>query len=169
MSGSRLINSSTGQPTAGYVCNVKLTEAATELAPSVLVLTDFSEASKEALRWAGHLATHHNANLKVVYPYRLTHLKGNDNLLQVKRDIETQANTSFAKIADGVFKEGKPAYDFKAEIGFINDRVHSYTKKSEVLVVVISKRMASINREALNELLDHLRAPLLVVPSIEGF
>ena len=146
---------------------MKQIEAVTELAPSVLVLTDFSEASKEALRWAGHLATQHHANLRVLYPYRLTQLTGNDNLLQVKKNIEAEAKTSFIKMADVVFKDGQQPYDFKAEVGFINDRVYSYTKKSEVLVVVISKRMASANREALNEMLDHLRAPLLVVPSTD--
>jgi hypothetical protein len=147
---------------------VKQIEAATEFAPSVLFLTDFSEASKEALRWAGHLANHHHANLRVLYPYRLTQLNGSDNLLQAKKNIEAEAKTNFTKMADVVFKDGQPPYDFKAEVGFINDRVYSYTKKSEVLVVVISKRMASTNREALNELLDHLRTPLLVVPSGEG-
>ena len=147
---------------------MKQIEAAVELAPAVLVLTDFSEASKEALRWAGHLAKAHNANLKVVYPYRLTQLNGNDNLLQVKQNIEAEAKNSFIKIADGVFTEGHQPYDFKAEVGFINDRIYSYTKKSEVLAVVMSKRMASTNRDALNELLDQLRTPLLIVPSNEG-
>src|SRR5205085_1293414 len=103
----------------------------------------------------------------VVYPYRLTQLNGSDNLLQLKKNIELEATTSFTKIADGVFKDGRPSYDFKAEVGFINDRVYSYTRKSEILAVVISKRMANTNREALIELLEHLRTPLLVVPSIE--
>ena len=147
---------------------MKQIEAATDLAPSVLVLTDFSEASKEALRWAGHLALQHHANLRVVYPYRLIQLNGVDNVIQLKKNIEAEAKNSFTKIADGVFKNGLPSYDFKAEVGFINDRVYSYTKKAEVLAVVISKRMASANREALNELLDHLRTPLLVVPSNDG-
>jgi nucleotide-binding universal stress UspA family protein len=146
---------------------VKQPEAATELAPSVLVLTDFSDASKEALRWAGHLATFHHANLRVIYPYRLTQLSGSDNLVQLKRNIEIEAKNNFSKMADVIFKGEEFQYDFKAEVGFINDRVYSYTKKSEILVVVLSKRMASTNREALNELLDHLRAPLLVVPSSE--
>jgi nucleotide-binding universal stress UspA family protein len=148
---------------------VKQIEAATELAPSVLVLTDFADASKEALRWAGHLASHHQAKLRVLYPYRLTHLGNKDDLFQTKRNIETEAKTTFTKLAEGVFGEGLPAYDFRAEVGFINDRVHSYTRKAEVLVVVISKRMASINREALHELLDHLSAPLLIVPSSEDY
>jgi nucleotide-binding universal stress UspA family protein len=146
---------------------VKQTEAATELSPTVLVLTDFSEASTEALRWAGHLAANHQANLKVVYPYRLTHLTANDNLFQAKKNIESEAHANFSKIAKGVFKDGPRSYEFKAEVGFINDRVYSYTRKSEILVVVISKRMANTNREALNELLDHLRTPLLIVPSSE--
>jgi nucleotide-binding universal stress UspA family protein len=147
---------------------MKQIEAASELVPSVLVLTDFSESSKEALRWAGNLAEQHNVSLRVLYPYRLTQLNGSDNLVQLKKNIEADAKSSFAEIADVVFKEGRPLYDFKAEVGFINDRVHSYTKKSEILAVVISKRMANTNRDALNELLEHLRTPLLVVPSNEG-
>jgi hypothetical protein len=148
-----------------YVCTVKQLEAAIELAPSVLFLTDFSDASKEALRWAGHLAAFHHANLRVIYPYRLTQLSGSDNLVQLKHNIELEAKNNFSKMAEVVFKEGEFQYDFNAEVGFINDRVYSYTKKSDILVVVLSKKMASTNREALNELLDHLRAPLLVVPS----
>ena len=147
---------------------MKQIEAPSELSSSILVLTDFSEASKEALRWAGYLALHHHSNLRIIYPYRLTQLNGQDNLLQVKKNIETEAKVSFRKKADGVFNEHQPPYEFKAEVGFINDRVYSYTKTNEILMVVISKRMANTNREALNELLDHLRTPLLVVPSNEG-
>jgi len=147
---------------------VKQLEAATELAPSVLVLTDFSEASKEALRWAGHLAGYHHANLRVLYPYRLTQLNSKDDLVQARKNIEAEAKSSFTKLANSVFTGAVPAYDFRAEVGFINDRVYSYTNKAEILVVVISKKMANTNREALNELLDHLRTPLLVVPSLEG-
>jgi hypothetical protein len=92
-------------------------------------------------------------------------LNGKDDLLQTKRNIEAEAQKNFVKIADGVFDGNKLPYDFKAEVGFINDRVHSYTKKSEILMVVISKRMANTNREALNELLDQLCAPLMIVPA----
>jgi nucleotide-binding universal stress UspA family protein len=143
---------------------VKAKEKSVEFAPSVLVLTDFSEGSKEALRWAEHLATHHNANLKVLYPYRLTQMSGKEDVFQIKRDIEVEAKNDFAKIAESVFKDRIPPYDFKAEVGFLNDRVYSYTRKSEILMVVINKKMANTNREALDELLDKLRTPLLIVP-----
>jgi hypothetical protein len=147
---------------------VKGIESSVELAPSVLVLTDFSDASKEALRWAGHLATYHNANLKVLYPYRLTQMNGKDDLFQLKRNIESEAKNNFSKVAESVFVDRHQAYDFKAEVGFINDRVYSYTRKNEILVVVMSKKMAITNRDALNELLDHLRTPLLIVPTNEA-
>ena len=146
---------------------MKEIKAPFELAPSVLVLTDFSEASKEALRWAAHTATHRHANLKVLYPYRLTQLTGRDDLAQHKRNIEIEAKNSFSKLAESVFKDTPTQYDFKAEVGFINDRVYSYTRTDEILLVVISKKMANTNKEALNELLDHLRAPLLIVPHNE--
>ena len=147
---------------------MKQSEVITDLAPSILVLTDFSEASKEALRWAGHLASNHNAKLRVLYPYRLTQLNGKDDALMSKKNIEAEARSSFAKMAEGVFNGTQPSYDFKAEVGFINDRVHSFTRQTEVLLVVISKRMANTNREALNELLDHLHAPLLIVPASDA-
>jgi hypothetical protein len=142
---------------------VKGTKTSNELASSVLVLTDFSDASKEALRWAGHLANYHNAKLKVLYPYRLTQLEGKDDLFETKKNIETEAKSNFTRVAENVFNDGQ-RFDFSAEVGFLNDRVYSHTRKSEVLVVVISKRMASTNREALNELLDKLHTPLLIVP-----
>jgi hypothetical protein len=145
---------------------VKGTERTAELTSSVLVLTDFSDASKGALRWAGHLATNHHANLKVLYPYRLTKLDGKGDLFRLKRSIETDAESDFKKVAESVFNNDQQAYEFSAEVGFLNDRVHSYTKNTEILVVVISKRMASTNKEALNELLDNLRTPLLIVPPI---
>lgn len=144
---------------------MKGTQSIIELTSTVLVVTDFSEASKEALRWAGHLAHDHNANLKVLYPYRLNQLKGKDDLGQARKNIEIEARNTFTQMAESVFKNGHTKYDFEAEVGFINDRIYSHTSKNEVLVIVISKGLANRNREAVNELLDHLRTPLLIVPS----
>lgn len=111
------------------------------------------------------MAINHKAKLRVLYPYRLTQLNGRDDVLQSKKNIEAEAKNNFVKLAEGLFNGNQPSYDFKAEVGFINDRVHSFTRHAEVLMVVISKRMANTNREALNELLDQLHTPLMIVPA----
>jgi hypothetical protein len=143
---------------------MKENERAAELAPSILFLTDFSETSREALVWAETIASDRLANLKVIYPYRLTQLNGRDDVSQLKKKIEVEAQSKFAKLVEGVSKRPASQYDFRAEVGFMNDRVYSYTRRNEVMLVVISTRMANTNREALNEMIDHLQVPLLIVP-----
>ena len=49
--------------------------------------------------------------------------------------------------------------------GFINDRIYSNTRKNDILMVVMSKEMAETNKEALTELVDQLRTPLVIVPA----
>ena len=140
-----------------------------EEAPSVVVLIDLSEASKEALRWAAHLATDHKANLLVLYPYRLTQLGTHEDLFQLRKNIEAEARSNFYKLAEGVLEKAGPPYDFRPEVGFINDRVNAYRQEKEVLSIVIGNKMAINNREALNELLEQLDAPLLIVPPIRHY
>ncbi len=137
------------------------------LAPAVLVLTDLSEASKDSLKWAAQIAAQHSVNLKVIYPYRLTHLNGRDDLFQIKKNIESEAQDTFIKLAQSVFGDIPTPYDFKAEVGFMNDRLYSHTRKGDVMIVVISRKMAITNKEALDELLSNLRTPLLIVPPTE--
>jgi len=148
-----------------YVCTVKRAQTVTDIAPAVLVVTDLSDSSKEALRWAGHLANNHNTNLRVLFPYRLNQMKVKDDLAQLRKKFETEARTNFNKVAKDVFKEGHPVYDFVAEIGFVNDRIYSNTSENDILMVVMSKKMADTNKETLTELLDQLNTPLLIVPT----
>lgn len=136
----------------------------TSAAPTVLLLTDFSEASNDALIWADRIAKDRAAKLKVIYPYRLTQLTGKDDLFLLKKGMEAEAESNFAKLTELILKQPAARYEFKAEVGFINDRVYSHTRRNEILLVVISKRMASNNKEAFNEMMDHLRTPILVVP-----
>lgn len=136
-----------------------------EPAPSVLVLTDFSKASNEALRWARWLAANHKANLKVLYPYRLTRLTTSENAFQIRKTIELDAKNTFSKVAETVFNDDTPNYDFRAEVGFLNERVYSHTRKEEVLLVVVSAAMAIANKEGLNELVENISSPLLIVPA----
>lgn len=152
--------------TPHYICFVKDKSTIVELVPTVLLMIDFSESSEEALRWAEHLANSHNANLKILYPYRLNQLKGKNDLGQLRKDIEMEAQYDFTKMVKKIFTN-RIHYDFEAEVGFINDRIYSFTCKNNVLVVVISKNMVNTNKETLNDLFNNLGTPLLIVPTTE--
>lgn len=159
-----MINSVRSKAQLEYVCMVNEMASYVKKAPAVVVLIDFSDASKEALRWAAHVAIVHKANLLVLYPYRLTQLNTHDDLYMLRKNIEAEARANFNKLAEGVLEKAGPPYDFRPEVGFINDRVYAYTQQKEVLSIVIGNKMAINNREALNEMLEQLRTPLLIVP-----
>lgn len=85
--------------------------------------------------------------------------------MELRKNIESEARGNFEKVAENVFRNGnQPPFDFLPEVGFMNDRVYSHTKRTDVLMVVISKKMANANKEAVNELVDRLPMPLVIVP-----
>jgi len=89
----------------------------TQLAPIVLLLTDFSAESEGALKWAGQLAERRGAELKMVGQYSLA-------------------------------------------------QIDSYARTTDILLVVLSKGVLATNKEAINELLDQLHKPVVIVPTI---
>lgn len=139
-------------------------EATVELAPYVLAITDLEEGSIETLKWGNQLANNYHANLKVLYPYRFNQIKDRDNLALLKKKMEIEANNRFNAMAKRVFNNGSSQYDFEVEVGFINDRVNSFTRKNDVLMVVIGRELINNNKEALNEMVRDLQVPLLIVP-----
>lgn len=132
--------------------------------PAILCLIDFSEASGEALRWAGLEASKQDAQLVVLYPYRLTHLQGREGLVQLRHGIDTAAIVSFEKIAEKTLDGITVNYEFKPEVGFIPDRVYAHSNKKEYSMLVVSKHMAVTNRESMREVIELIKFPLVIVP-----
>lgn len=132
--------------------------------PAILCLIDFSEASGQALKWAANEAQKLDTHLTVLYPYRLTHLNGKDDLIQLRRGIDTEAVVNFEKIAKETLNGTVVDYEFKPEVGFMNDRIYAHSHKKEFAMLVISKRMAVTNKESMMELIELIKFPLVIVP-----
>jgi hypothetical protein len=132
--------------------------------PAVLCLIDFSEASGHALKWAGLEASKQDAQLVVLYPYRLTQLRGKEGLVKLRQGIDTEAIVNFEKIARENLHDIPVKYEFKPEVGFMTDRVYAHSHQTEFSMLVISKHMAMNNRESIGELIDLVKFPLVIIP-----
>jgi len=135
---------------------------------TILCVIDFSEASKEALKLAAQLAKTYESNLTVLYPYRLTQLNHNgEDLAQLKKSIDSDANQNFSRMTADLSLESDISFEFRPEVGFINDRIYAFAKKKKIGLVVMSKRVIQLNRDAFNELLTQTQVPLLILPQKE--
>ncbi len=128
----------------------------------ILYTTDFSEPSKEALKWSIGLAKMINAHLTILYTYRL--LKQNGKVIEMKKNIEAEAQSSFRAMESELLIGSGIEYDFKTEVGFVADRVEDHLQKNNVSFLVISKFMTTDNKETFDDLVKDLRMPLVIVP-----
>lgn len=104
-----------------------------------------------------------NAHLTIVHPYRLDQLKKKEDMVLVKKNIDIDATKNFENIAIELFRNGAVSYDFHAEVGFIQDRVQEYSRKKDILFIVLGKNLAS-NKETIGELIEQIEMPLVIIP-----
>jgi len=129
----------------------------------IICATDFSESSKDALRWSVSLATQLKCHLTILFTYRLLNIH-NGEIIELKKTIEKNAIENFTRL-EKEFLIGKGiAYDFKVEVGFISNRVKDYAKKNAISLLVMSNSEKSMNRESIDELVETIQIPLLIVP-----
>ena len=140
-----------------------MTNAIQNPANSILCTIDFSKSSREAVQWAVQLAQQLNAHITILYTYRLIQYRPGE-ALQLKRDIEASATHQFELLEKELLENKGVSYDFKVEIGFVADRVEDYAKKNSLNVLITNKNLHNGGRESLDELIEHIRVPLLVVP-----
>ena len=130
---------------------------------SILCTIDFSKSSHEAILWSVQLARQLNAHLTILYTYRLIQYRPGE-ALQLKRDIETTASHQFEILEKELLQNTGISYDFKVEIGFIADRVEDYAKKNSLNFLVTNRNLHNGGKEFIDELVEHIQVPLLVVP-----
>lgn len=82
----------------------------------------------------------------------------------MRKGIDAEAITNFEKIAKETLGNANVSYEFRPEIGFINDRVFAHSHQKEFAMMVLSKRMAVNNKESMDELIDLIKFPLVIVP-----
>jgi len=119
------------------------------------------------LKWAIEEAKKHNCHISVLYPYRLNQERRNGLNIQSKKELDRMATTRFEDVAEGLLQESKISFDFRSEVGFVQDRIRQFTNKHDVAMLVMGKRMAMENTESLQELIGWLDVPVVMVPQGE--
>lgn len=133
------------------------------MANSILCAIDFSESSLHALQWAADLSSRFNAHLTVLYPYRLMQTS-KDDVLQLRKRNEEIALTKFGAIENEILNGKNISFDFKPEIGFVADRIEDHIRKNSILMLVIGKNMNAYSQENLEQMVEQLKVPVVVVP-----
>jgi hypothetical protein len=81
-----------------------------------------------------------------------------------KKKIDEEGRQTFKSLEEELLENKGMSYDFKMEVGFIDDRVAQHIKNHKTSFVVMSKNMSIRNKESFNEILEHLQTPLVIVP-----
>lgn len=85
-------------------------------------------------------------------------------MVLVKKNIDLDAAKNFEKIATSLLKNEAMSYEFRTEVGFIQDRVQEYARKNNILFMVMGKKLVTSYNENLNEFMDQIEVPLVIVP-----
>jgi len=128
----------------------------------VLCTIDFTDSSKEALKWSVDMSKKLNCHLSILYTYRL--FKQNGEAVAVRKQTEEVAYRNFAALEKEVLAGEGISYDFKIEVGFIDDRVEDHIKKNKIDFLVMDKGMTLRNKESFDDLVKELQIPIVIVP-----
>lgn len=129
----------------------------------IICTVDFSESSKDALKWSVSLAKLLETHLTVLYTYRLLNSE-NGEAVDLRKKIEGDARQKFSSLEEEILTDSGVSYEFKVEVGFVSNRVKHYAKRNEVSFVVMGSKMNSTNKETFDELAEAIQVPLVIVP-----
>src|SRR5690242_3681315 len=113
----------------------------------ILCVVDFSDSSKEALRWAIQLAQELNTHLTVLYTYRFLQPFSGE-ALEMKKEIEDDAAKKFAQLEKEMLLNKGVSYSVKTEVGFIADRAKDHAKKNGADLLVVGNKLNSSNKQS---------------------
>lgn len=130
---------------------------------AILCTIDFSESSKDVLKYAVNLSKQFGSHITVLYTYRLLSSQ-NGEAVDLRKGIEERARQNFSVLEKEVLAGSGVSYDFKIEVGFVSNRVEEYAKKNGVSFLVMGKKMNGSSKESFDELAENLRVPLIIVP-----
>lgn len=130
---------------------------------TILCTIDFSNSTRHSIEWAVSMARHMRAHLSILYTYRLIQPRTDEVFLK-KKVIEQEAREKFQVLEKEFLSKEGISYDFKIEVGFISDRIEDHAKKNTLDFVVMDKTMRTNSNESLDELMEHIHVPMLVVP-----
>jgi len=132
------------------------------MANGIICTTDFSESSLGALKWSIETAKRLHTHLTLLHTYRLT--QQNSEAISLKRKLVEEAIKNFAEVEREHLAGSGIQYDFKIEIGFVDDRVEELLKSNTISFLVMGKGMSLRNKESFDGLLNQLQIPLVIIP-----
>jgi hypothetical protein len=78
--------------------------------------------------------------------------------------MEEEALLKFSELEKEILLDRDISYDFRMEVGFINDRVEFFVKKNPIKFLVVDKEMSAKNKESFEALVEHINVPLVIIP-----
>jgi nucleotide-binding universal stress UspA family protein len=146
---------------AGYVCTC-LNDKPQFMANGVLCTIDFSDSSRDAVKRAIQLAHEFESSLTILFAFRL--FKHNGEAVEMKKQIEHNAQTKFERLENELLKDAGVCYEFKAEVGFVDDRIERHARENNVRFLVMGESMHEITKESLDDLASQLQIPMIIIP-----
>ncbi len=132
-------------------------------AKNILCTLDFSDSTDQAMEWGILMARQLKAHLTFLYTFRLIQSNSGE-LMKLKHTMEDEARKKFELLEKKYLQDKKISYDFQIEIGFISDRIEDHASKNNLNFVVLGKRNNANDHETLQELVDHIHVPMLLLP-----
>ena len=145
-----------------YQSQVKICLSWIIMTSGIVCTTDFSESSLGALKWSIEAAKRLTAHLTVLHIYRLT--QQNSEAVSLKRKLDEDAIKNFTALEQEYLAGSGIRYDFKTEIGFVDDRIEEHLKSNKISFLVMGKGMSLRNKDSFDDLLNQLQIPLVIIP-----
>ena len=103
------------------------------------------------------------SHLTILHTYRL--IKQNDEaVIPQKKKIEEEASKNLTILERELLSGSGVDYDFKVEVGFVDDRIKEHIKLNKISFLVMGKGMSLRNKESFDDLIKDLQIPLVIIP-----
>lgn len=127
----------------------------------ILFPTDFSKDSIQALSSAIDLAKQHDAELILLYAYRLIKTQGsNEDISGLKASLALEANQEFIKLKELKLNSSKVKTSFLCEVGFLSDRLLATVDNEKIDFLVISSSIEKTLKKEMKNARDILTSNL---------
>ncbi|MEP4093889.1 universal stress protein [Reichenbachiella sp.] len=133
----------------------------------LLVPIDFSDASKAVVQYALNDERHKEDSIVLLHSYRLI-AEGfssyHDSPRVLKKNLEAQLLDTFNTFnKDLVLSEKESQFEFRMEVGFIVNCIHTICKESTIDLILYALKRDKQN-QILTELLTLDCAPIMLIP-----
>ena len=133
----------------------------------ILYPTDFSENSIRTMDYALRVSKDQNAELILLYAYRLIN-NGNSDHIAHRNNLAEHGRKKYETVSKELLLDSKVGYTYLSEVGFIEDRILATVKENDIDLVVICdsvhKAIEGQNKNGNERLLKRISCPMMLVP-----